>query len=126
MTTTITLTIDEDLEDYLKDTIRFVLFARRIDIKDSFDFNSDEALAMAVIVAAQTASRLADVVTHNASECENLIHDYLGYDPFFNDEGEKASPEEVARKLGLTIRRKPKRRIRGKVRARGGRKVLRV
>ena len=112
--TTIALTIDEDLGDDLKDVIKFILFARRLDLGDQFDFNSDEALEMAVIVSIQTASRLADVVTHNASECENQIKDFLGYDPFFNDDGEEIEGKELARKLGLTIRRRPKLAARAK------------
>ena len=125
--TTIELTIDEDLEDYLKDTIRFILFARRSDLGGPFDFETDEALQMAVIIAIQTASRLADVVSHNTSECENLIKDFLGYDPFFNDDGEDVEPEELARKLGLSIRRRPKRpkaKTKRKSRVRGGAATL--
>ncbi len=131
MTTTITLTIDEDLEDDLKDALRFILFARRSDLRGPIDFKTDEALHMAVLVAIQTASELTRSITENADNCGHVINDFLGHDPFFNDEGEYEDREEIARKLGLSIRpvppRPPKRRIRAKrkARTRGGR-VLRV
>ena len=104
-TTTIELTIDKDLEDQLKDVLKFILFARRSNIPGRIRFKTNESLQMAVVVAIQTASNLVQLVTHNASECENSIRDHLGRDPFFNDEGEPEEPENVARKSGLSVYR---------------------
>lgn len=116
--TSIQLEIDQALEDDLKNILRFNLFARRSDPGGSLDFESDKARELAVILGIETAARLARSITGNAASCKDIIEDFLGYDPFFNDEGEYEEPEELARKLGLSIRRIPKRRT--KPYARGG------
>ena len=122
--TTITLTIDEDPKDDLIDVVKFILFARRIDVSGPIGFRTDKALQVAIMVARKNASNLGMLLTHNTPECEDLVQGYLGYDPFFNDDGDEVEPEKLVRKLGLRIQQRPK-SPKKKARTRGG-KVRRV
>ena len=120
---TVTVTLDKDRDHDLVEIIEFAVLARRLgEPKYTLSLDSEDSRNFAVDIAIETAVRLARCVRQNTHNCEGIIEEFLGYDPFFNDEDEPETPEEIVRRLGLSIRRWPKRKAKSRPRGKPRRK----